>query len=97
MSIHHYTLYIISGWYCVHNNTPEDDKESLYSLATCTHTSYANDKHRAVFTSPYKCSSGAVGDRIVINHTGKQRHDKHSPYIIAVIIPSYTHTHTHTH
>ena len=54
--------------------------------------------NRAVFTSPYKCSSGAVGDRIVINHTGKQRHDKHSPYIIAVIIPSYTaHTHTHTH
>ena len=42
---------IIAGLYCVHNNTPEDDKESLYSLATCTHTSYANDKQSCIYIS----------------------------------------------
>ena len=46
MSIHDYRLYIIPGWYCVHNNTPEDDKESLCSLAHILHMQMIN-------TEPY--------------------------------------------
>lgn len=39
--------------------------------------------------------SGALADRLVINHVGKQWQDRHSPYIITVIILCLR-NHTHT-
>lgn len=63
---------------------------------TCTHTSYAN-YNTGVFISPHKRSSGAVGDRIVINHTGKRWHDKHSPYIISNYSACHKPHTLHTH